>query len=86
MASKSGSSAESILEEQKDSIVILDQRVSIVKEEKDNILILDGGFSSQLATHVTELIDGDVLWSSRFLATNPEAVIETHLDFLRGIF
>lgn len=49
-----------------------------------NIKILDGGFASQLSCHVTAPIDGDVLWSARFLATAPEAVIDTHLDFLRA--
>lgn len=54
----------------------------VPKQEK--ITILDGGFASQLGCHVQEQIDGDVLWSARFLATDPQAVIETHLDFLRG--
>lgn len=49
------------------------------------ITVLDGGFASQLSCHVDKPIDGDVLWSARFLATDPEAVIETHLDFLRGM-
>lgn len=48
------------------------------------IVLLDGGFATQLSCHVKQQIDGDVLWSARFLQTNPEAVIETHLDFLRG--
>ena len=48
------------------------------------VQILDGGFSTQLATHVGEAIDGDPLWTSRFLFTNPEAVYQTHLDFLRA--
>ncbi|XP_050503802.1 homocysteine S-methyltransferase isoform X3 [Diabrotica virgifera virgifera] len=51
--------------------------------QKD-IVVLDGGFATQLGCHVQQPIDGDVLWSSRFLATNPEAVIDTHLDFLRA--
>ncbi|XP_031828670.1 betaine-homocysteine S-methyltransferase [Nomia melanderi] len=46
--------------------------------------ILDGGFSAQLSTHVGAKIDGDPLWTSRFLATNPDAVYATHLDFLRA--
>lgn len=49
------------------------------------ILVLDGGFATQLSCHVSQPIDGDVLWSARFLHSNPGAVIETHLDFLRGI-
>ncbi|KAH8352997.1 hypothetical protein KR084_008024 [Drosophila pseudotakahashii] len=48
------------------------------------ILLKCGGFSSQLARNVTEKVDGDPLWGSRFDATNPEAVIKTHLDFLRN--
>ncbi|CAH2000059.1 unnamed protein product [Acanthoscelides obtectus] len=49
------------------------------------ITVLDGGFATQLSCHVNDPIDGDVLWSSRFIATNPEAVIKAHLDFLRAI-
>ncbi|XP_012279698.1 uncharacterized protein LOC105699360 [Orussus abietinus] len=49
-----------------------------------DIKVLDGGFSTQLSTHVGEKIDGDPLWTARFLATNPEAVVATHLDFLRA--
>ncbi|KAH8293245.1 hypothetical protein KR018_003878, partial [Drosophila ironensis] len=48
------------------------------------ILVKCGGFSSQLAKNVTEKVDGDPLWGSRFDATNPQAVIQTHLDFLRS--
>lgn len=48
------------------------------------ITILDGGFSTQLKYHVNEKIDGDPLWTARFLLTNPKAVEETHLDFLNG--
>lgn len=51
-----------------------------------DIRLLDGGFATQLSCHVQQPIDGDVLWSSRFLATDQEAVIDTHLDFLRGKF
>lgn len=52
--------------------------------EEDDIVILDGGFSTQLSCHITQPVDGDPLWSARFLATQPEAVLNTHLDFLRG--
>ncbi|XP_076244917.1 betaine-homocysteine S-methyltransferase [Calliopsis andreniformis] len=48
------------------------------------IKVLDGGFSTQLATHVGDIIDGDPLWTAKFLVTNPEAVIATHLDFLKA--
>ena len=53
-------------------------------ERMSNIKILDGGFSTQLSTHVGAKIDGDPLWTARFLATNPNAVYATHLDFLRA--
>lgn len=48
------------------------------------IVVLDGGFSTQLSCHVGHVIDGDPLWSARFLHTHPEEVINTHLDFLRA--
>ncbi|XP_076749726.1 betaine-homocysteine S-methyltransferase [Xylocopa sonorina] len=48
------------------------------------IKILDGGFSTQLAIHVDDKIDGDPLWTARFLITNPKAIISTHLDFLKA--
>lgn len=46
--------------------------------------MLDGGFSAQLSTHVDKKIDGDPLWTARFLITEPKAVSATHLDFLRA--
>ena len=51
---------------------------------KQGVLVKCGGFSTQLAKHVGQQIDGDPLWGSRFDATNPEAVIQTHLDFLQS--
>lgn len=48
------------------------------------VMVLDGGFSTQLATHVNDTIDGDPLWTARFLVTNPNAIISTHLDFLKA--
>ncbi|XP_076645322.1 betaine-homocysteine S-methyltransferase isoform X2 [Halictus rubicundus] len=51
---------------------------------KMDVKILDGGFGAQLSTHVGTKIDGDPLWTARFLATNPDAVYATHLDFLRA--
>lgn len=48
------------------------------------IKVLDGGFSTQLSTHVGEKIDGDPLWTARFLVTEPNAVFATHLDFLQA--
>lgn len=48
------------------------------------VIVIDGGFSTQLATHIGQAIDKDPLWSSRFNATHQNAVIATHLDFLRA--
>lgn len=48
------------------------------------VKILDGGFSTQLSKHVGERIDGDPLWTAKFLVTDPQAVLSTHLDFLRA--
>lgn len=37
-------------------------------EASDRIVVIDGGFSTQLAFHVkTANIDGDPLWSARFV-------------------
>lgn len=52
--------------------------------EPPRIVVLDGGFSTQLSCHVGHVIDGDPLWSARFLHTHPDEVVNTHLDFLRG--
>lgn len=54
--------------------------------EPPHIVVLDGGFSTQLSCHVGHVIDGDPLWSARFLHTHPNEVVNTHLDFLRGKF
>jgi len=51
---------------------------------ESQIHVLDGGFSTQLRNHVSDPIDGTPLWSASFLHTTPNAVINTHLDFLRG--
>lgn len=48
------------------------------------IKILDGSFSAQLSKHITEKIDDHPLWTSRFLKTEPNAVLRTHLDYLRA--
>jgi len=50
----------------------------------NQVLCKDGGFATQLASHVTDRVDGDPLWSARFNLTNSEAVIRTHLDYLRA--
>jgi homocysteine S-methyltransferase len=54
------------------------------QREHDRVTVIDGGFSTQLVKYVGNSIDGDPLWSSRFNAVNPEAVIQSHLDFLNA--
>lgn len=51
---------------------------------QQRVLVKCGGFSTQLACHVGERIDGDPLWGSRFDWVNPTAVVQTHLDFLQS--
>lgn len=51
---------------------------------EDKVIVIDGGFATQLSEHVGNRVDGDPLWSARFNATNPTAVIQTHLDFLKA--
>lgn len=48
------------------------------------VKVLDGGFSAQLSKYVGAKIDGDPLWTARFLSTDPDAIYKTHLDFLRA--
>ncbi|XP_034937130.1 homocysteine S-methyltransferase YbgG-like [Chelonus insularis] len=48
------------------------------------VSVLDGSFSTQVSKHVGKSADGDPLWTARFLVTNPDAVRDTHLDFLRA--
>lgn len=50
----------------------------------ERVTVIDGGFSTQLGFHVGSNIDGDPLWSARFNAVEPSAVIQTHLDFLEN--
>lgn len=50
----------------------------------DRVVVIDGGFSTQLAFHAGSNIDGDPLWSAKFNATEPQAVIQSHLDFLEA--
>jgi homocysteine S-methyltransferase len=50
----------------------------------ERIVVIDGGFSTQLAFHVGSNIDGDPLWSAKFNSTEPQAVIQSHLDFLEA--
>ncbi|CAG9809934.1 unnamed protein product [Chironomus riparius] len=53
-------------------------------ERNHHTTVIDGGFSTQLAEYVGSNIDGDPLWSARFNAVQPEAVIQAHLDFLNA--
>lgn len=46
------------------------------------VLVLDGGFSSQLTRHVGDRVDGDPLWTARFLQSHPMDISRTHRDFL----
>lgn len=47
------------------------------------IKVLEGS-SLQLSINAGEETDGHPLWAARFLVTKPEAVVATHLDFLRA--
>ena len=49
-----------------------------------SIKVIDGSNALQLRKYVTDQIDGDPLWTSKFLSTNPEALLQVHLDFLDG--
>lgn len=49
------------------------------------ITIIDGSASMQISKHGAVNPDGDPLWTSRFLETNPEIIIQAHLDFLEGL-
>lgn len=53
-------------------------------EIPNRVMVIDGGFSTQLALHVGSNIDGDPLWSARFNAVEPSAVVQSHLDFLEN--
>jgi len=50
---------------------------------KGEIFIVDGGFSTQLSNYVPG-VDDDPLWTARSVVTNPEAVQQTHLDFIKA--
>lgn len=49
----------------------------------DKVTVIDTGFATSLAANVNKEIDGDPLWSARFNATDPDAVIKTHLNILK---
>lgn len=48
------------------------------------IILLEAGFETQIQKYVGPNVDGDPLWTARFNATRPDAVTQTHLDFLNG--
>ncbi|XP_077284206.1 betaine-homocysteine S-methyltransferase-like isoform X2 [Arctopsyche grandis] len=48
-----------------------------------DIKVLDGGMSRQLSKYVGE-VDGDPLWTSRFVCTKPDDVVKAHIDFFRA--
>lgn len=47
------------------------------------IKVLEGG-ATQLFINAGGETDGDPLWAARYLVTKPEAILATHLDFLRA--
>lgn len=47
-------------------------------------MLLDGGFSTQLTKYVGNCVDGDPLWSAKFLETNKQACIQAHRDFIKA--
>ncbi|XP_069493160.1 homocysteine S-methyltransferase-like isoform X2 [Ambystoma mexicanum] len=49
----------------------------------ESVKILDGGLSSELGVSGF-LIEDDPLWSARVLQTNPSAIKDVHLNFLRS--
>ncbi|CAH4028999.1 unnamed protein product [Pieris brassicae] len=58
--------------------------IEINLKNVENIYVLDGGFSSQLSRHIGVSPDGDPLWTSRFLQTHSQEIVDTHLDFIRA--
>lgn len=49
----------------------------------ERVVVIDGGFSTQLAFHVGSNIDGDPLWSARFNAVEPAAVVQVRAHVYR---
>ncbi|XP_059489900.1 homocysteine S-methyltransferase YbgG-like [Neocloeon triangulifer] len=48
-------------------------------------IVIDGGFGTQMATYLgSSSVDADPLWSARALATNPDLIVQIHLDFLKA--
>ncbi|KAJ3646430.1 hypothetical protein Zmor_024018 [Zophobas morio] len=56
----------------------------MLKGVNKKITILDGSFGFQLDKYVSKSLDGDPLWSARSLASEPEAVIKVHLDYIKA--
>lgn len=48
------------------------------------VKLLDGSFTTQIAGHAVQDINGHDLWSSVYLLTEPDACVETHRDYIRG--
>ncbi|XP_044255749.1 homocysteine S-methyltransferase 1-like [Tribolium madens] len=55
-----------------------------MSDQKKKIVLLDGSFGFQLSKYVSKSLDGDPLWSARSLASDPEAVIRVHLDYIKA--
>lgn len=49
------------------------------------VTLIDGGFS-HVCKHVNVYIENHPLWNAQFLSSYPQAVIETHKDYVRGQF
>ncbi|KAK9871007.1 hypothetical protein WA026_009967 [Henosepilachna vigintioctopunctata] len=47
-------------------------------------VIIDGSFGFQLKHYMNEGFDEDPLWSAKALYSNPDAVIEVHMDYIKA--
>lgn len=48
-------------------------------------VLLSGGFSTQLENYVDEKeISGSPLWCCQYLASNPDVIVRTHQDYIKG--
>lgn len=48
------------------------------------VYVIQCGFTKQLSLYVGNSFDGDELYLARFNFSAPEAIIQTHLDLLKG--
>uniref|UniRef100_A0A1B6KD76 Hcy-binding domain-containing protein n=2 Tax=Graphocephala atropunctata TaxID=36148 RepID=A0A1B6KD76_9HEMI len=49
------------------------------------VVLLDGGFSTQVKKYVDEkVMTESPLWSAQFLSTDPDAVLNTHCDYINA--